>query len=297
MSKTKNRSVVRGACAGLCLLAALSARGEQSHDDFTAGLSPCWWESRNNQPLYQVMPTNGGVTLSKPVGGDFGFQWVDLRFLRELHGDFDVSAQFTDASIHHATGGPGNQIQLNVFMGTSVFAVVRSDENGLGGENAHVWAVPPAIIGGSPMMTAASNGILRVARRGDVVSGYFNGTQLWAEALGPDPAWLLSFSLQNNGTRDATRVTLDAFSVEAQDIRPFACRVGAIEATPEATFQLVITNLTPLLTNTLQVSDGWATDRWMNLQDVVVSNMWASGAFSVAPEGPVRFYRVVSRDP
>lgn len=299
MSKTKNRAVVRGVCAGFCLLAVLSARGEQYRDDFSNGVNTCWWESSNNQPLYQVTTTNGGISFAKPIGSDTGFQWVDLHLLRELHGDFDVSATFANASIHHATGWPGNQIQLNLFMGTNVFAVVRSDENDLGGENAHVWSVPPSGssgIAGAMLKTSASGGTLRAVRSGNTISGYFNGTQLWSGAFGTGAVQLLSFSLQNNGTRDATFVTLDSFSVEAQDIRPLPCRISGFATAKDGTVSVLITNVTPFLTNTLQESTDLTTNVWVSLSQAVTSNTDLSLSQAVTNSRQARFYRVTVED-
>lgn len=185
-------------------------------DSFASGVNSTFWSVSSNQALYSMDASNGDVRFSKPVGGSFSFQAVNLDFLLDLQGDFDAHVDFRSASINRVNGTPGNQIQLNAIFGSQYFAVVRADEVGTG-NNVHVYRDPPQIVQGL-LATNATSGRLRIARTGVTVKGYFDNTVLFTGNFNSNDVTRLWFSLQNNGTTDATSVTFDDFSVTADNI-------------------------------------------------------------------------------
>jgi hypothetical protein len=141
---------------------------------------------------------------------------VVLAFRHQARGDFDARVDFRNAAITLIDGFPGNQVQLNSFFGGQQFDVVRSDE--YFGQNIHVWANPPSALYGT-QATTVSNGTLRITRVGSHVRGYLDSTMLYENDYNTNDATIW-FSLQNNGTRDATAVTFDNFYLEADAIVP-----------------------------------------------------------------------------
>jgi M6 family metalloprotease-like protein len=206
----------------LCLAASLFLIGHAGvlgaasfGDDFTSGLEPSAWTVLSNTPLYAIDVSQGDVRFSKPAGGQYALQIVGAAWRPRLRGDFDVQIEYRDASIERADGVPGNQVQLNMEFGPQVLSVVRSDEWRYG-HNAHVWISPPSEWRGT-LATRATSGILRITRVGLHVRAYFNDTLLFEGDYNAEEA-NLSFTLQNNGTLDATSVAFDNFSVDADEI-------------------------------------------------------------------------------
>jgi hypothetical protein len=185
--------------------------------DFVAGIQPSVWEVDSNQPLYTVDDSQGDIRLAKPAGGDHSFQRVHIRFRGEVHGDFDVSVDFRDAFIDRFDGQPGNQVQLNAIFGGVEFDIVHSDEIDVG-RNNHVWIKPPGWWWGE-QTTSETSGTLRIARTGVIVTGYVNNIVIHTGIYPTnDPVTFLSFSLQNNGTTDATSVAFDNFQLSADSL-------------------------------------------------------------------------------
>lgn len=212
-------------------------------DDFTSGINPTYWTVRSNQPLYVVDATHGDVRFSKPVGGSYSFQSVELWCSLTAQGDFDARVDFTNASIRRIDGSPGNQVQLNSSFGGQYFGLVRSDEAAWG-QNVHVWSDPPAA-GYGARSTTTNSGTLRVVRTGVHVQAYLDATLIYEANYNANDAtlWL---SLQNNGTRDATAVTFDNFQLLADGLLPPWPRItSATNATAKAdwyfTYQITAT--------------------------------------------------------
>lgn len=181
-------------------------------DDFSAGLSSLYWTVISNQPLYNLATDQGTVRFSKPMGGDYTLQYIGAQFRTQIEGDFDVRLDFQDASIDRQDGSPGNQVQLNIGFGSEFFSLVFSDEGYL---NVHVW--DGAWRGAQAY--AQDYGTFRITRTGAHVAGYINETLVY-EANYNDQTTTLSFTLQNNGTRDATTVTYDNFVITADALIP-----------------------------------------------------------------------------
>ncbi|NIO28664.1 MAG: T9SS type A sorting domain-containing protein [Candidatus Latescibacteria bacterium] len=93
---------------------------------------------------------------------------------------------------------------------------MRSDEIGID-HNYHVWIEPPAVLQGIQTETAIS-GTLSIIRTGTTVTGYFNTTEIFSDDYSSDVVTFLSFSLQNNGTKDSASVTFDNFYVTADSL-------------------------------------------------------------------------------
>ncbi len=199
-------------CLGVLLLAAAAAAGTYT-DDFSGGIDPAYWEVGTNQPLYQIDGSGGEVRISKPVGGDYSFQYGGLDFRGELQGDFDVSVSYRDAQIDRVQGAPGNQVQLNLGLNSYVLCVVRSDEAGWG-HNHHVWVNPPGGWQGTAADVSTA-GTMRVRRTGAHFEAFIHGERIWEADLNDSPVTYLAIVLQNNGTIDATSVVFDDFSVTA----------------------------------------------------------------------------------
>lgn len=188
-------------------------------DDFTSGIDKAYWRIETNQRLYRVDDADGEVRLSKGRGGDYSFQFVGLAFLREIRGDFDVRVDFRRARIAQADGSPGNQLELKASFGNQWFIVVYSDEPWTGGHNFHVWADPPKSAFGARNLKT-DNGTLRITREGSYVTGYFNNTVIHASQWSTDPVTNLSFTLNNNGTKDAVSVIFDNFYLSCDQMIP-----------------------------------------------------------------------------
>jgi len=188
-------------------------------DDFTSGINESYWKLETNQRLYQVDDNNHEVRFSKKYGGDYSFQFAGLAFLREVRGDFDVRVDFHDARIDHADGSPGNQLELKATFGGNLFIVVYSDEPWTGGHNFHIWADPPkSVLGAQNLKT--TNGTLRITREGSYLTGYFNNSVIFTSQWNTDPVTNLSFSLNNNGTKDAVSVIFDNFYLSCDQMIP-----------------------------------------------------------------------------
>jgi len=196
-------------------LAVGRAIAETVTDDFFAGIDPSLWVIDTNQPLYSVADTAGEIRFSRPAGGSSGFQYVSLDFRFPVQGDFDASVVFRDAQITRVNGASGNQVQLNARFGGQEFLLVRSDEQCCG-NNVHVYLDPPITWVGTQSNTAIA-GTLRIARSGTLVTAWFDGVVIFSGNYNTDPA-TLTFSLQNNGTTDATAVTFDDFALSADAI-------------------------------------------------------------------------------
>ncbi len=205
-------------CAAVgCLLglATVAHCAETFTDDFSSGVDPQYWTVVGHTNLYTLDDSMGELRISKPVGGEYIFQSLGLTFRSKLRGDFDVSVDMTNASITRVDGVPGNQIQLNLRFGGQGFYVVRSDEN-FSGNNLHVFLDPPVTWVGTLPSTATS-GRLRVVRTGTQVQGWFDSTLIFQGNYNAEDAEV-NFDLHNNGTRDATAVTFDKFSITADEI-------------------------------------------------------------------------------
>jgi hypothetical protein len=180
---------------------------------FSTGIDTTIWEVMFDTSLYTVDDAQGDIRVSKPVGGTYSLQMLHVRFRPIVVGDFDVSVDFRDAQIDRVDGRPGNQIQLNTTFGGQSFQVVRSDEI-WAGHNYHVWEDPPEEWRGEQPETSTS-GTLRILRTGSVVVGYYGGVIIYAAEHNAEDVTFLSFSLQNNGTTDATSVIFDNFRITA----------------------------------------------------------------------------------
>ena len=186
-------------------------------DDFTGGIDPASWNVNSNQVLFSIDDTNGDVRVNKPIGGSFSFQTLNLDSVCEVRGDFDVSVEFQNASINQIVGSPGNQVQLNAIFGGQLFSVVRSDEAALGGDNIHVFLAPP-VVGAGTQPSIAAAGTFRIRRTGTTVTGFLDNLAIHSGNFNSAGVNRLWFSLQNNGTTDATAVTFDNFSLVADEI-------------------------------------------------------------------------------
>ncbi|HNT67242.1 MAG TPA: CsgG/HfaB family protein [bacterium] len=188
-------------------------------DDFSHGIDTQVWRTESNQRFYTIDDQKGGVRFAKGRKGDNSFQTVGLVFLRQVQGDFDVRIGFRDARIAVLDGAPGNQIELKISFGGQLFIIVYSDEPWLGGHNVHIWADPPRSILGTRKLKVNA-GTLRITRKGTLVTGFFNQDVIFSNQFSTEPIDLLSFSLNNNGTKDATSVIFDDFYLSCDRMIP-----------------------------------------------------------------------------
>jgi hypothetical protein len=195
--------------------------GASYSDNFSNGVSPSVWSYQmveSNTPFYTMTVDQDTVVFSKAAGGtnQVGvFQAANLYLQAQVVGDFDVQVDFTNAQIAVGTGAPGNQIQLNSIFGAQNFLVVRSDEV-MPGDTAHVFISPPGLWEGQETV-AATYGTMTIIRSGTLVTGYFDGSALYSGNFNTNAATIW-FSLQNNGTSDATSVGFGNFSITADQL-------------------------------------------------------------------------------
>ncbi len=180
---------------------------------FRDGFTSANWMTEKTAKLYQVAATASVVRFSTPGGGAGGFQWVGLQFRHQIRGNFDISIQYSKASIKRVNGSPANQVQLNAVFGGQIFCVVRDDDV-VAGNNYHIYT------GGwhGTVKTSATSGVLRIVRVGSTVSGYADDTRLYQGTYNSSPVTQLWFSLQNNGTVDPISVTFSKFVLSAGTI-------------------------------------------------------------------------------
>lgn len=234
-------------------------------DDFAEGARDVYWTRWTNQPLYEIDDSRGEVRFSKPVGGDYSFQAVALRFKLLAGGDFDVQVDFREASITRADGSPGNQVQLNVACEGEGFLVVRSDE-AVWGHNVHIWRSPPNLWYGA-RATSETSGTLRITRVGDTATGYYNGGLVWSGSFPTSPVQL-SFPLQNNGTKDATSVVFDNFQVTADYFVPRPVVIQTISQSDDSV-TLLLTNMTGGATNVVERSVDLSSGVWTEVDNFI----------------------------
>ena len=211
--KNTSRRIVRAVAVVFVILFFRPAFAINHFYGFSTGIDTTTWEVMFDTSLYTVDDTQGDIHVSKPVGGTHTLQMLHVRFRPIVVGDFDVSVDFRNAQIDRIDGRPGNQIQLNATFGGQSFNVVRSDEI-WAGHNYHVWEDPPEEWRGEQPDTVTS-GTLRILRVGSVVAGYYGGVLIYLADHNAEDVTFLSFSLQNNGTTDATAVIFDSFRVTA----------------------------------------------------------------------------------
>jgi hypothetical protein len=187
-------------------------------DDFSAGLNADYWLIETNQPLYSVDTAQGGVSFTKPVTSNSGFQYAKLTSRLVASGDFDAQVDFGNALLTHTGGGVANQVELVCYFGGRVYYVIRSDESSLG-PSVHVRVVGIGPSAGSFGVQSweAAFGTLRMARSRGTVSFWVDSTLLHQWTWNSSPATFAMF-LVNNGTRDATSVTFDNFRLSADEI-------------------------------------------------------------------------------
>jgi hypothetical protein len=194
-------------------------------DDFTSGIDERYWKIETNQNLFTVDDTNHEIRFSKGHGGRYDdYQYICLRFLREVRGDFDVQIDFHSAGIDRsdAVGRDGNQISLVVKSADRSFVACRTDElHYAAGHNVHVWdSFFPTRWSGTKA-TSATSGTLRITREGRLVTAYFNNAPIYTQHNYNDsPVTRLAFYLANFRTKDATSVTFDNFYLSCDEMVP-----------------------------------------------------------------------------
>jgi hypothetical protein len=257
-------------------------------DDFSMGINPGLWLIQSNQPLYSVETTGEQVRFIKPGGGTNTLQFIGLYSQEQALGDFDVHVDFTNAQIALGNGTPGNQIQLNSSLGGQDFQVVRSDETA--GDTAHVFIDPPATWCG-PMSTTATSGTLRVTRTASHVRGYFNGLLLCEGDYNTNAA-SFSFTLQNNGTSDATSVTFDNFSLVADRIvgPPLRLQISLASSNAVQLQWIAQANTGYVIEHRDSLSNG--TWQALVVLDPVPFIHTVTFTDSIPPGASMRFYRV-----
>ncbi|MCK4775180.1 MAG: T9SS type A sorting domain-containing protein [Candidatus Krumholzibacteria bacterium] len=211
--KNTSRRIVRAVAVAFVILFFRPVFAINHFYGFSTGIDTTTWEVMFDTSLYTVDDSQGDIHVSKPVGGTHSLQMLHVRFRPIVVGDFDVSVDFRNAQIDRVDGRPGNQIQLNATFGGQSFDVVRSDEI-WAGHNYHVWEDPPGEWRGEQPDTMTS-GTLRILRIGSVVAGYYRGVIVYMADYNAEDVTFLSFSLQNNGTTDATSVVFDNFRITA----------------------------------------------------------------------------------
>lgn len=186
-------------------------------DDFSGGLNGSYWQIDQNQPLYSVSTTQGGVTISKPLTSSTAYQYAKLTPKLTASGDFDVQVDFTNALLTTTGGGVGNQTELACYFGGRTYYVVRSCESG--NQIVYAWINSVSPPGGTFGMQGweATSGTMRIARTNFVISFWIDSTLLYQQNCDRSSATFAMF-LINNGTKDATSVTFDAFRLAATSI-------------------------------------------------------------------------------
>lgn len=149
-------------------------------------------------------------------------------------------------------------MQLNSVFGAQAFLVVRSDEVHAG-NTVHVFSNPPGQWLGT-VGDASTHGTLRIKRTGAVVTGYYNGIPLASGTYNTNAATLW-FSLQNNGTSDATSVAFSDFAITADQLVavPPKLGIGTVNGAAVVSWATAVTPFTLVTTTNLESALSWTT--------------------------------------
>ena len=213
-------------------------------DPLTSALSTTDWATTStaNSDFTEAAGASG-TTLANAGGNPgniFQGEYVSLQLGAlggNIGGDFSTQVSVADAVI-----GPGqDQIQLNVgFADNSGLSVVFESTGG-GGEDAHVWIGSTQ---GLITVTGAS-GMLKVARVGSTLSGYFNGTLLFSETE-TSAVTAINFCIQNQpSSADNCSALFSNFSLTVPGHTHLAVAAAATE-TAGVSFPVTVTALDAL---------------------------------------------------
>jgi hypothetical protein len=203
-----------------------SCQADSFTDNLTNGYSSGYWVLYTNTALFTISTNGGDVVFSKAEGiVNSTIQYATLVSLLAARGGFDVSIDFTNASVGLVSGTIGNQIQLNTRFGGQDFLMVRSDESSFG-QNAHVFPNPPGTVGMGVISWTTNFGTLRVVRTNTLVQGYIDSTLIYQNTYNTNDA-TFSFVLQNNHTSDAVSVGFRKFRLTADQIVPLPRQLNA----------------------------------------------------------------------
>ena len=213
--------------------------------------------------LYRIEVSGSEARIAKQKSSPGGLQHAGLVLQTEslggpVSGDFEAEVGFRDARIE----GGINQIELQAsFADGGIFFVVRDREGG----GSHIWA--PGLQGNA---TCGRDGVLRMQRRGETLTGYCNGTAIWS-TMRKAPLTRLQFVLQNNGSDDPISVTFSNWRFSA----PAATGVGMSGTSGLAgTWNINANNYTGKMEITESAGQlagrVWfdAHQQWENLQDI-----------------------------
>jgi hypothetical protein len=163
-----------------------------------------------------------------------------------ISNDFSTQITFSNAVVP----GPGlDQVEFHTYYedGSVYFDCFDDSYESLysaAGWNAHVW---DGASGQGEMPLSTNAGTLTISRTGGTVTGYFNGTALYAETRS-SPLIGIDFVLQNNnGSQDATAVSFKSFSLTS----------SAVTVTPPLTGAFYPVNMT-----------NWANFTWAGVTTV-----------------------------
>ncbi|HEY3853780.1 MAG TPA: choice-of-anchor tandem repeat GloVer-containing protein [Verrucomicrobiae bacterium] len=182
-------------------------------DDFSEGLNTNDWSvSQSTAGLYSIVVTNDQVQFARIAPHSAGSPDIALVLNPQVFGDvavgdFSEQVEFTNAIDSTAPPGPGyDQVELHTyFYDGSYFFDVFDNESGI---NVHAWN--GSVRGLIPVNT--NSGVFRIARTGNVLTGYYNGSPIYSET-NIWPFIGAQFILQNNGSTDMISVAYANFSL------------------------------------------------------------------------------------
>ncbi len=201
---------------------AVGQAEETFTDGFEEGIRPEFWSFWAIQPEFVVDDSQGYVELSNPYGGDgWGtFEDIGICFKGRLHGDFDVSVEFSELLLEHPDPGLGcdaaNEANLGVFFGGQDISVERRFY-AYEGQTIVSWVGPPDEWWGS-QPSEASSGIMRIVRTGASVTTSVNGQTVINETFNEAPVTGTCLRLANWGGVGKVSVRFDNFSITADSI-------------------------------------------------------------------------------
>lgn len=277
--------------AGLVFIgAAVSAPASTFSDSLANGLNTnCWLLSETAAGLYSFDDTHNCFALAKTGTSPGGLQREVLtlnltKLGGNIAGDFSTQVEFTNAVLPDTSGTSWNQVQFELDFLDGSFFLLRRTTNP---DTVDVYSSVNGYVG--DIGTTATAGTFSFVRSGTTLSGYFNGSLIYAESK-TVPLTNVFYYLQNNNTDDAISVQYKNFSFTAVSVLPF------LSVSPDTNNVLVswpsgFTNFTLNATSNLTPPVAWAP---------VTNPAQISGgtiSLTVNANQPTRFFRLEQATP
>jgi hypothetical protein len=197
------------------------ARAVTFTDSLTAGIDNTYWAPLTNG-YFNQSTSSSGVTFTYVGPGSGSLRYTGLQLnlaqavgMSQIAGDFTFQVSFSGLYVPN----PIDLIALNSYYGSSVFPNPASGHNVFSVARGDFYLSPFQSVwsyNGSNLNVTAStvtSGTLMIRRVGGTLTSYLNGVQVSSVAGYTLPLNQVSFTVQNQNSSAATRVTFSNFSL------------------------------------------------------------------------------------